>query len=203
MLKIIFASHNQGKIIEMRSILKDVDVEVLSAEEAGFLNEVVEDGLTFADNALKKAREVAAACGLPAIADDSGLCVEALGGLPGIYSARWAGKGATPEMLIDKLYSEMTLIPANRRSAEFVSVVAMAWPDGREVVFEGRVKGEITLEPKGDVRPKLPYDVVFLPRGHNKTYAQMTEDEKNSISHRGEAFKKLKKYIVNLKNDVI
>lgn len=195
MLKIIFASHNQGKVLEMRSLLKDINIEILSAEEAGFVNEVVEDGLTFADNALKKAKEVSAFCNLPAIADDSGLCVEALAGLPGIYSARWAGRNATDEMLVAKLLSEMTLVSENRRNAEFVSVVAMAWPDGREAVFEGRVKGLITMEPKGDMRAKLPYDVLFLPVGYEKTYAQMTDDEKNSISHRGEAFKKLKKYI--------
>ena len=203
MLKIIIASRNQGKILEMRSVLSDLNLELLPAEEVGFFEEVVEDGLTFADNALKKARAVSSQLDLPAIADDSGLCVEALGGLPGIHSARWAGKGASGEALITKLLSEMTLVSDKKRNAEFVSVVAMAWPDGREVVFEGRVKGDITTEPQGEMRPNLPYDVLFKPIGHTKTYAQMTDEEKNLISHRAEAFKKLKKYINTIVNSVV
>lgn len=203
MLKIIIASRNQGKILEIRSVLSDLNIELLPAEEVGFFEEVVEDGLTFADNALKKARTVSSQLDLPTIADDSGLCVEALGGLPGIHSARWAGKGASPEMLVNKLLSEMTLVSDKKRGAEFVSVVAMAWPDGREVVFEGRVKGEITTESQGEMRANLPYDVLFKPVGYEKTYAQMTDEEKNLISHRAEAFKKLKKYTQTILENVV
>lgn len=197
MIKIVIASFNENKINELRVLLKNLNLDVIPAKQAGIVNEIVEDGLTFADNALKKARQVMLQTGLPAIADDSGLCVDSLSGLPGIYSARWAGKNATPEELVGKLLSEMSLVSENKRTAEFVSVVAFVWPDGREAVFEGRVKGLITIEQKGELKSSMPYDCVFVPTGQLQTYAEMGEDQKNSLSHRAEAFKKLKRYIEN------
>lgn len=197
MKKIVFASFNEGKINEMRALLSELKLVIVSAEQAGASTEVTEDGLTFADNALKKAREIMLQTNLPTIADDSGLCVDSLAGLPGIYSGRWAGKNASPEDLVNKLLSEMSLVSEKRRSAEFVSVVAFVWPDGNEAVFEGRVKGMITIDKQGTMRPNLPYDAVFMPIGHNQTYAEMSDDEKNSLSHRAEAYKKLKRYIEN------
>ena len=197
MIKIVLASFNENKINELRSLLADQYLEIIPAKQVGVTNDIVEDGLTFADNALKKARQVMLQTGLPAIADDSGLCVDSLSGLPGTYSARWAGKNATAEQLLEKLLSEMLLVAENKRTAEFVSVTAFVWPDGREAVFEGRVKGLITTQPLGEVKPNLPYDCVFIPIGQSKTYAEMTDEIKNTLSHRAEAFKKLKRYIAN------
>lgn len=191
MKRLVFATHNQGKVKEMKDILSGLEIEVLSAEEAGVFEDVVEDGETFEENALKKAKFVAEKTGEWAVADDSGLCISALGGAPGVQSARWSEGADLAEYTLDKLKN----IPAEERTAYFRSTAALCAPDGRHWFFQGRIDGEIPLEPRGIDRPKLPYDVIFIPEGYNRTFAEMSDAEKNSLSHRGLAFSCLKEFI--------
>lgn len=191
MKRLVFATHNKGKVKEMKDILSGLDIEIMSAEEAGIFEDVVEDGETFEENSLKKAKFIAEKTGEWAVADDSGLCIEALGGAPGVYSARWGAGADLAEYTLDKLKN----IPAGERAAYFMSSAALCAPDGRHWFFPGRIGGVISLEPRGIDRPKLPYDVIFIPEGHEKTFAEMSDAEKNSLSHRGLAFSQLKKFI--------
>ena len=196
-MKLIFATHNIGKLKEMRSILSGLDIEVLSAEEAGINDEVAEDGKTLEDNALKKARFVAEKSGFWSIADDTGLFIEALEGQPGVYSARWAGENSSDKQKVDKVLGEMKNVPPGKRQAYFESVVALVSPKGEEKVFSGKINGMISQSPRGQSRPKLPYDDIFIPEGYNRTFAEMSDEEKNNLSHRGQAFKKLKEFLKN------
>lgn len=195
MNRLIFATHNPGKILEMRQLLSDLAIEVLSADEAGVTQDVEEDGETFEENALKKARFVAEQTGQWAVADDSGVTIDALGGRPGVYTARWAGEGAGDEGLIRHTLEQMKDVEEGRRGASFHSVVALVSPEGEEQTFEGVVEGSIVLSPRGTPRKKLPYDVLFCPVGHNRTFAEMSDAEKNTLSHRGRAFQKLIKFL--------
>lgn len=197
-MQLIFATHNPGKVIEMKQILLGLPFEVMSADDAGVHEDVVEDGMTFEENALKKARFVSQQTGQWSVADDSGLSIDALDGAPGVFSARWAGEGATGEQIVAYTLKELEGVPEHRRSAWFESAAALVAPDGQEWVFTGKVEGTIPLEPRGAARPKLPYDVIFIPEGHTKTFAEMTDEEKNSLSHRGEAFRQLKALLINL-----
>lgn len=194
MKRIIFATHNQGKVKEMKDILSGLPVEVLSAEEAGISEDVVEDGKTFEENALKKARFIAEKTGDWAVADDSGLCIESLGGAPGVHSARWAGDREIAN-LVEYTLEKMKDIPAEKRDAYFESAAVLCAPDGRHWSFRGTVNGMIPFEARGKNRPKLPYDVIFIPEGYGKTFAEMSDGEKNSLSHRGAAFLQLKKCV--------
>lgn len=192
-MKIVFATHNSGKLVEMRNLLDGF--EVVSAEEAGVFDDVVEDGETFAENALKKARFVSQKTGEWAVADDSGICIAALDGRPGVYSARWAGENASDDEMINFTLNEMKDVDHDNRQAYFVSVAALVSPAGKEHVFEGRIDGKITTKPIGTPRKKLPYDLIFSPIGTDRTFAEMSDEEKNSLSHRGLAFQKLKKFL--------
>ncbi|MGE3247461.1 MAG: RdgB/HAM1 family non-canonical purine NTP pyrophosphatase [Beijerinckiaceae bacterium] len=197
--KIVIATHNAGKLREMRELLAPYGIEAVSAGELG-LGEPEETGTTFIANALIKAQAAAAASGLPAFADDSGLCVDALGGDPGIYSARWAkeaGDFAKAMELVDaKMREEAATQPAQRR-AHFVSALAVCWPDGHQETFEGRVFGEIVWPPRG--AKGFGYDPFFLPDGHSRTFGEMSSEEKHGIpedgsealSHRARAFQML------------
>ncbi|MBU4332325.1 RdgB/HAM1 family non-canonical purine NTP pyrophosphatase [Patescibacteria group bacterium] len=196
-MKLIFATHNPGKVKEMRALLQGFDVEVLSAEQAGITEDVVEDGKTFEENALKKARFVAEMSGKWALADDSGLCIKALDGAPGIHSARWAGEAVLPEDLAAYTLKKMKAIPKEKRQAHFESTLVLMASDGRHWIFTGLVNGVISDKARGTALPKLPYDLIFIPEGRNKTFAEMSEEEKNSMSHRGRAFLKLKKFLKN------
>jgi XTP/dITP diphosphohydrolase len=197
-MKLIFATHNEGKLREMKNILSDLPLEIVSASEAGVLEEPVEDGATFADNALIKARYVAERAKEWTVADDSGLCVEALGGAPGVFSARWAGEGATGEEKADKVLKELGDLPAERRNAYFESSLALVSPTGEHWIFSGRINGRITFGRQEIVaRPKLPYDAIFIPEGFDKTFGQMTDEEKNALSHRGQAFRDLKGFLLS------
>lgn len=193
-MKIIFATQNQGKLVEMKKMLAGFDV--LGAAEAGVLEDVEEDGETFAANALKKARFVATKTGEWAVADDSGLCINALAGEPGIYTARWAGGRDLVEYTLERTKN----IPEGHRGARFESAVAIVSPTGEEKIFSGVVQGDLSLFPRGAALPKLPYDVIFMPKGHKKTFAEMSEDEKNSLSHRGQAFRLMRAYLENALN---
>lgn len=190
-MKIIFATHNAGKVKEIADILSGLNIEIVSADDAGVTEDVVEDGDTFEANALKKAVFVGEKTGEWVMADDSGICVRALGGAPGIYSARWAGEGAPPEKVVEKILTEMKDVPEGKRDAWFETVAVLRAPDAWLWSFRGVVEGEIVTEPRGEFRPKLPYDIVFQPLGFDKTFAEMTSEEKNQLSHRGRAFKQL------------
>jgi XTP/dITP diphosphohydrolase len=197
-MRLIFATHNPGKVTEMQAILAGLPFEVMSAEDAGVHEDVIEDGVTFAENALKKARFVSQKTGQWAVADDSGLSIDALDGAPGVFSARWAGERATDADLVQHTLGELDGVPEHRRSAWFESAAALVSPDGQEWVFSGKAEGMIPLSPRGTPRERLPYDVIFIPEGYTKTFAEMTDDEKNSLSHRGEAFRQLKDFLRNV-----
>ena len=185
-MKLIIASNNKHKVYEIKQILGGRFEQILSLSEAGVIHETIEDGKTFMENALKKAREIAEITGCAALADDSGLCVNALDGAPGIYSARYAGEGSAD--LRDKANNALllkNLQGKTDRSAHFCCAVALVYPDGREVKAEGYMMGKITLEPAGV--SGFGYDPIFLPDGYDHTVAEMSDEEKNSISHRGNA----------------
>jgi len=191
-MKLVFATHNPGKIKEMQELLSETGIEVLSAEDAGVAEDPLEDGLTFEENALKKARFVCQKSGEWAVADDSGICLDALNGAPGIFTARWAGEGND---LIDFTLAKIKDIPEKKLGAHFSCCVALVSPDGQEHLFEGRADGRVIKERRGTPYPKLPYDQIFIPEGHEQTFAEMPYEEKNKLSHRGLAFAKLKDFL--------
>ncbi|MEK7580357.1 MAG: RdgB/HAM1 family non-canonical purine NTP pyrophosphatase [Patescibacteria group bacterium] len=195
-MKIIFATHNEGKVKEMRALLSDLKIDVLSSEEAGMVEEVEEDGFTLEENAFKKAKSVAAKTGEWVIADDSGLFIEALNGAPGIHSARWAGEIQKDDDLMIYTLDKMKNVLDGKRNAYFETALALCAPDGRYWIFFGRDDGEIAKNPRGgNIRSKLPYDQIFIPKGHSQTFAEMTDEEKNKLSHRGRAFQEFKKWV--------
>jgi len=184
--KLVIASHNPGKVREIAALLENFECEIISAGDLG-LDEPIEPGTTFAANAELKARAAAQSAGLAALADDSGLAVTALGGEPGILSARWAGPDKDFTIAMQKV--EDRLAEENDRSAHFVCALALCWPDGHMETFEGRVDGTLIWPPKGD--KGFGYDSVFVADGFEATFAEMEPDEKHSISHRADAFRKL------------
>ena len=153
------------------------------------LPDVAETGATFAENALLKAHAVSSATGHPAVADDSGLCVDALNSMPGVLSARWAGRHGDDEANLSLVLAQVSEVPDDRRGARFVCAAALAWPDGSELVVEGEVVGRLTRERRGS--NGFGYDPIFLPDGEERTTAQMSSEEKDAISHRGRAFRAL------------
>lgn len=198
-MKILLASHNKNKIAELEALLKTVcaDAEVVSLSDVGFTDEIVEDGTTFEENALIKAR-TGARLGYITVADDSGLMVDALGGAPGVYSARYAGEDGNTEKNNAKLLAALQGVPQDKRTAHFVSVVACVFPDGREdIVVRGECPGEILTSPRG--KTGFGYDPLFWYASFGKTYAEMTAEEKNSISHRGVAMQAFAKAFAKLK----
>lgn len=190
-MKLLLATKNQGKIKEINRLLKGLPIEVLTLDDFPGVSLPKEDRSTFKGNALKKARFVAGKTGLAAISDDSGLCVDALGGRPGVNSARYAGDNATDEKNREKLLLEMKDVPEGKRTASFVCVIALVLPSGKEKTFEGRLNGVIAAKPKG--RGGFGYDPVFFLPGKDKTLAELGPEEKNLLSHRGAALRKLKK----------
>jgi len=170
-------------------------IPVLGMEQAGVKGEAEEDQETFQANARKKAEYVYRQTGLPAAADDSGLCITALDGRPGVRSARWAGQNASDNELLEFTLDKLKNVPGPERSAWFECVVALVLADGQSRFFRGRINGRITREPYGPNRAKLPYDRIFVPQGHKTTFAQMSDREKNRLSHRGQAFRKLKDFL--------
>lgn len=186
-MKVIAATKNKGKIKEMQEILSPLDIEIVSQQEMGIEIDAEETGDTFEKNALIKARAVSLVCDYPILADDSGICVEALGGAPGVHSARYAGENATDKDRINKMLREIG--DSENRNARFVTSVAFIFPDGREVTASGEVKGHITHEPHGE--NGFGYDPVFFSEELGKTFAESSDEEKNSVSHRGRALKNL------------
>ena len=186
-MKLIIASNNAHKIYEIKKILGDKFEKILSMREAGIEHETVEDGKTFLENASKKAREIAVISGACALADDSGICVHALGGEPGIYSARYSGGHGNDEDN-NKLVLK-NLADKEDKSAHYTCAMVLAYPDGREVSAEGYMYGTITDNPRGD--RGFGYDPIFIADGEARTVAEMSDEEKNDISHRANALKLL------------
>lgn len=184
--EIVIASHNKGKVKEISELLEPFAQKFYSASDLN-LDEPEETETSFVGNALLKARAAAKSSGKVALADDSGLAVNALGGDPGIYSARWAGEPRDFNHAMKRVHDELGDNPD--RSASFICVLALAWPDGREEVFEGRVDGDIVWPPKG--AKGFGYDPIFIATGMDKTFAEIEPKEKHRISHRADAFKKL------------
>jgi len=193
MTELVVATRNRGKLKEIQAVLDGVVGVVRCAADFPDFPETIEDGLTFQDNALKKAREAMHCTGLPALADDSGLVVDALDGRPGVYSARYAGKGASDADNNRLLLEELTGFPASRRQAAFICVLAFVVPDGTEQIFSGRVGGAILTSERGD--KGFGYDPLFLVDGFDRTMAELTLHEKNRISHRGQALQCFRNYL--------
>jgi len=199
--KIVIATHNAGKLREMRELLAPYGVEAVSAGELGLI-EPEETGSDFLSNALIKARAAARAANLPAFADDSGLCVDALDCAPGIYSARWAGESKDFAAAMARIETEVKASGSPSRRAHFVSALALVWPDGEEAKFEGKVFGDLTFPPRGTAG--FGYDPCFTPDGHARTFGEMTAEEKHGIpadgsealSHRARAFQMLAKALL-------
>jgi XTP/dITP diphosphohydrolase len=197
--KLLLATRNKGKIEEFRRILDAVapgEIDLVGLDQFPDLHDVVEDGKTFEENALKKAREMSLAAGIPAIADDSGLCVDALGGDPGIYSARWAGSHGDDAANNAKLLQELIHVPDGKRTAYFICVTALVMPDGREVTREGRFYGSIGHEPIG--KNGFGYDPLFQPDGLTISSAQMSASEKDAISHRGKSLRAIAPFVLEM-----
>ena len=192
-MELLIATNNKGKVREIKEILKGLDMEVFSLADKGIDVDVVEDGTTFEENSMKKATEIFKIANCITVADDSGLEVDALDGAPGVYSARYAGEGASDEEKYTKLLNELKDVPDEKRTARFVSVVAVILPDGTKTTLRGECEGIITKEPAGS--GGFGYDPVFFVPELNKTFSEVTLEEKNQISHRGKAFKMLKDYL--------
>lgn len=193
-MRIVVATKNANKIREISQVLSPLGFEVISQTDAGFDIDVEETGDTFEKNALLKARAVALICDDCVLADDSGLCVDALDGRPGVYSARYAGEGASDAHKIIKLLGELD--GKDDRRAKFVTSMAFIFPDGREIVTSGEVQGEITLQPSGE--NGFGYDPVFYSDELKKTFAQADASEKNSVSHRSRALSELYNKLKNI-----
>jgi XTP/dITP diphosphohydrolase len=193
MTKVVLATRNQHKVVELQRILAGTPIELVSGLDLD-LPDVHETGDTFAANALLKARACAVATGLPAVADDSGLVVDALGGAPGVRSARYAGERADDEanlrLVLERLRTR------SPRSARFVCVAALVTPDGNEVTEEGVMEGALTEAPRGG--GGFGYDPIFIAAGERRTNAELSPDEKDAISHRGAAFRALRQHLVAL-----
>ena len=194
MITMIAASSNAHKIKEIQSIMSKFGVKVVSRKEAGVPEfEIEEDGETFEENSLKKAEAIMKATGKLTVADDSGLMVDYLGGAPGVYSARFAGEECDDEKNNEKLLKHLEGLPAEDRKAKFVSVITLMFPDGNTIVARGEWPGRIIETPTGE--NGFGYDPLFVPDGLSKTFAQLSDKEKNSISHRARALEKLEEIL--------
>ena len=193
MNKLVIATHNQGKAREIKELLHDVSIEVLFLNDFQAVHSLPEMEETFEDNAVSKARVVAEMTGLPALADDSGLIVDALKGRPGVYSARYSGQDATDIKNIEKLLEEMRDVEEEKRTARFVCVVALVFPEGESQTFRGECKGFITTTPRGT--HGFGYDPVFYYPSFGCTFGEADPESKNRVSHRAMALEKFRKSI--------
>jgi XTP/dITP diphosphohydrolase len=186
--KLVLATHNHGKLREIRELLADKEIEVLSAADLD-LPEPEETESTFIGNAKLKAKAAATATGLPALADDSGLVVNALDGAPGIYSARWAGPEKDFSMAMQRVEDELARSNKPSRKAHFICALSLVWPDGEDVTVVGRIDGTLVWPPRGD--KGFGYDAMFVADGDTQTFGEMDPKEKNAIGHRADAFNML------------
>ena len=191
--KLIFATGNKDKMKEIREILGSLPVEILSMKEAGIQAEIEEDGKSFEENALIKARAVCRLAGEMVLADDSGLEIDYLNGEPGIYSARYMGEDTSYRIKNQNLMDRLSGVPDEKRTARFVCAIAAAFPDGREYVVRGTIEGRIGYEERGE--NGFGYDPIFYLPDRDVSTAQLSREEKNSISHRGNALKKMKELL--------
>ena len=189
-MKIIFATGNQGKLREVRAIVADLGIEVESMKDAGIDVDIVEDGKTFAENALIKARTVCKACGEVTMSDDSGLEIDALGGEPGIYSARYMGEDTSYHIKNMNLVERLEGVPDEKRTARFVCAIACVFPDGRELTCRETFEGRIGYEEKGE--NGFGYDPIFYVPEKGCYSAELSPEEKNAISHRGKALRAMR-----------
>lgn len=200
MTRVLLATHNRHKVQELRAILHDLcretGLEVVGADEVPGVPDVVEDGTTFEANARLKAQAAAAATGLPSLADDSGLAVDVLGGAPGIFSARWAGRHGDDRANLELLLAQLADVRDEDRGAAFVCAAVLALPDGTVRAEEGRMPGRLAREPRGE--NGFGYDPVLLVDGDTRTAAELTPEEKNAISHRGKAFRAMAPHLREL-----
>ena len=193
MNELVVATRNRGKLKEIQALLAGIVDRVRCIDDFPGFPETIEDGATFEANALKKAREAMLFTGLPALADDSGLVVDALSGRPGVYSARFAGEGAGDAANNARLLEEMAVIPADRRQAAFVCALAFVTPAGEDQLFNGRIAGSILASPRGE--GGFGYDPLFLVDGFDRTMAELELHDKNLISHRGQALQEFRTYL--------
>ncbi|MBF0195777.1 MAG: XTP/dITP diphosphatase [Magnetococcales bacterium] len=184
-MKIVLATRNKKKVEEIRRVLQDDSIELLTLADFPNCPEVIEDGDSFVANAEKKAIEVARYTSCHALADDSGLVIDALNGAPGIYSARYAGEGATDKANLDKVLAQLAALGNNVRTARFQCVISLASPAGETESYNGTIEGHISITPQGN--NGFGYDPIFIPQGHNITFAQMDGEQKDTMSHRGRA----------------
>lgn len=192
-MDIVFASNNQGKVREVRAMLEGSDIRIHSLADLELHIDVVEDGHSFIENALIKASTIAGLLKRPVLADDSGLEVDALGGAPGVYSARYGGPGLKDEERLQLLLDEIKDVPDAKRTARFVCVMALVNPDGTNLTARGTVEGSIIREAQGN--GGFGYDPAFLPRGYQDTFGILPAETKNRISHRSMALLKMKKLL--------
>ena len=195
--KLLLATRNQGKIVEFRRILDAIapgEIELVGLDQFPELHDVDETGTTFEENALLKAREMSEATGLPAIADDSGLCVDALNGDPGIFSARWAGQHGNDRANLEKVLDQLKDVSDEERSAHFICVAALYLPDGSTHCEEGRFLGTILRSPAGE--NGFGYDPIFQPQGLSISSAQLSSEEKDAMSHRGKALRAIAPHVM-------
>ena len=197
--KLVIATRNAGKIVEFRRILDAISegaIELIGIDRFPELVDVEETGATFEENALLKARYTAAMTGLPAISDDSGLCIDALGGSPGIFSARWAGLHGNDRANLEKVLDELKEVRDENRGAHFICIAALVMPDGREKVAEGRFEGTILHHAIGD--QGFGYDPIFLPLGMSISSAQLSAKEKDAVSHRGKSLRAIAPHVIEM-----
>ena len=201
--QLLLATRNKGKIEEFRRILEAVapgEIELIGLDSFPDLHDVVEDGSTFQENALKKAREMSIASGIPAIADDSGLCVDFLNGDPGIFSARWAGSHGDDVANLEKVLQQLEGVPEDQRGAHFTCVAALYLPDGRSHCEEAQFRGRILFSPVGE--QGFGYDPIFAPEGYSISSAEMSAEEKDLISHRGKSLRAIAPHVITLLNSL-
>ena len=196
MTRVVLATRNAGKVVELQRILAPYDIELLGLDDVAPYEPAPETEQTFAANALAKAREACLHTGLPAVADDSGLEVDALNGMPGVLSARWAGRHGDDVANLELVLAQVADVPDARRGARFVCAAAAATPDGREVVVGGEMRGVLLRSPRGT--GGFGYDPVFQPTGETRSSAELTAEEKDAISHRGKAFRSLAPLLAEL-----
>jgi XTP/dITP diphosphohydrolase len=196
--RLVLATRNRHKLAELGRILADagVDIDLVDLEDFPDAPAVAETGVTFEENAVLKARAAAEATGLPAVADDSGICVDVLGGMPGVLSARWCGHHGDDAANLRLLLDQIEELPDSVRTGQFVCAAALAMPDGRVEVVEGHLDGRLAREPRG--HNGFGYDPIFVPDGHDRTTAEMSPEEKDAISHRGRAFRAIAPVIARL-----
>ncbi len=192
---IVLSTHNKGKLAEFEGLAARLGLKIITRDDAGIPHDfdVVEDGTTFEENSYKKAYEVMKMCGLPTMADDSGLMVDALNGEPGVYSSRYGGVDGDAVRNYTKLLKEMEGLKGDERKAHFTTVITLIYPDGETIVSRGECHGHITEEPRGD--KGFGYDPVFIAEGFDKTFAELGPEIKNGVSHRAKALEELERIL--------